>query len=201
MLEKKKSQKDVVVEADLAAHRRGDGRGLVVEVAELLGEVVDLLRGLADVAALAGGPGAPGRDVAAAGADHERVAVRDLEVECLLEDVGVELVLLDVEAVLVVADVRTDRDEARVSEHSLKLLRLRVVVARELDALEADLADLLERLREREGLLLVLGGDPLVQRIELQGDLAGTAGLAEGRAAGGRSERGGGGHAAEEVSS
>ena len=97
--------------------------------------------------------------------------------------------------------MRTDGDETGVREVLLELLGLRAVVARELDALESDLADLLEGLRESEGLLLVLGGDPPVQRVELEGDLAGTAGLAERRAAGSGRERGGGGHAAEEVSS
>ena len=165
----------MVVEADLDAELgRVDSR-LVVELDKLLGEVVDLLRGLAGLAALTGRPAASGREVAAAGADHEGIAVTELELRCLLEDLGVVRELLHVEAVLVVRDVRAAGDETCVRKHRLKLGGVSAVVARELDALEADFGNLLECLGEGDLTHRVLRRNPLVERVELQGDLAGAA--------------------------
>ena len=104
----------VVVEADLAAHLLRDHGRLVIELDELLRELVDLLRGLAGLAAATGGPGGARGNVAAAGADDERVAVARLECAGLLEDVRIERALLHVEAVLVVRHVRAAHLEAVV---------------------------------------------------------------------------------------
>ena len=153
----------MVVEADLDAKLGGVDSRLVVELDELLGEVVDLLRGLAGLSALTGRPAASGREVAAAGADDEGVAVAELELRGLLEDLGVVRELLHVEAILVVADVRAAHDKPGVREHLPKLCGVRAVVARELHSLEADFLDLEKRLRKRDLADLVLGGNPLVE--------------------------------------
>ena len=167
----------VVVEADLAALGLRHLGGLVVELDELLREVVDRLRGLARLAATACGPGGAGRDVAAAGADDEAVAVGELERARLLKHVGVERAGLRVEAVLVVRHMRAAHDKARVREHRLELFRRVVVVAGKLDALVAERRDVLERLRHALALhellagLVLLAADVRADGVELQGDL------------------------------
>src|SRR5574344_5252 len=191
----------VVVETDLHSDLRRVRGGLVIELDEFLGEIVDRLRGLAGLAALAGRPAAAGREISAAGADDEIVAVPELELGRLLEDFRAVLVVLHVEAVAVVAHVRAAGRKTGVSEHLLELGRARPVVAGELDAFESDRGDLLERLFEGDLADRILRGNPLVERIELEGDLAGTARFADaGHAAGSDRERGSGGSAAEEVS-
>ncbi len=145
----------VVVDADLAAHRRAIRRGLVVEVAQFLREVVDLLVRRDFLVAVA-----PGRHVPAAGAVQVGIAVGEVELAELFVAVGRELP--------VPVHVRPAHLKAVVREHLLELFGLVVVVAGELHALVADRLDVRERLGEP--FLL----DVLVDRVELQGDLAGT---------------------------
>ena len=156
----------------------GPQAGLVVVLGELLREVVDLLRGLAGVAALAGRPAAAGREVAAAGANDQVVAVAELELACLLEDVRIVRPRLRVETIRRRRDVRARRGEACVVKHLLEGLRVEAVVTGELDALEADRRDILERTletasREEDLAVLVLAAtDVRADRIELKRDLA-----------------------------
>ena len=194
----------VVVEADLAALGLRHLGGLVVELHELLREVVDRLRGLARLAAAARGPRGAGRDVAAAGADDEAIAVGELERARLLQLVGVERAGLRVEAVEVVRHVRAAHDEARVRQHRLQLFGRVVVVACELDALVADGRHVLERLREALALhellagLVLLAADVRADGVELQGNLRLFVAAAAATAAGQRENSPCGARGAEE---
>ena len=151
----------VVVEADLAAVLRGLLGGRVVVVNEHLEEVVEVLALL--------------REVAAAGADDRGVAVAEVELARPLHVGGAERIA---------ADVRAAADEAVVVQHLLQLGGRLAVVARELDALVADLRDLGERL------LKAHRGDVLVDGIELDGDLALLAAGQRAAGAGAESRRG-----------
>ena len=167
----------MVVEADPAAHLRRVRRDHVVVLRKLLRVVVDRLGRLAGLAAPARGPAASGREVAAAGADDQVVAVAEVELARPLEHVRIVLPLLRVETVGVAPDVRAARLDARVREHLAELLRVEAVVAGELDAPEADRREVLKRPLEADArndhlaVLVLLAGDVGADRVELERDL------------------------------
>ena len=74
--------------------------------------------------------------------------------------------------------MRTADLETGIGKRLLELGRSAAVVARELDAFEADLTDLHKGLGKGDLLVHILRGNPLVESVELKRDLAGTAGLA-----------------------